>query len=51
MKSLESALPDKNEVVIESTELFKGLKSVLIVHGNEIYILRITKGNKLILMK
>lgn len=40
-----------NGIVIESTELFKNDNSIRIVHGNEIYTFRITKGNKLILTK
>jgi len=40
-----------NSAVIESKELFKNGTSIRIVHGDAIYILRITKGNKLILTK
>jgi len=40
-----------NSIVIESKELFKNDNAIRIVHGNEIYILRITKSNKLILTK
>lgn len=40
-----------NATTIESKELFKNETSIRIVHGNEIYTLRITKGNKLILTK
>lgn len=46
-----SSSTEYNGVVIESKELFKNDNSVRIVHGNEIYTLRITKGNKLILTK
>ncbi|MBV5321920.1 MAG: hemin uptake protein HemP [Sulfuricurvum sp.] len=40
-----------NGIVIKSEELFINDHAVRIVHGNEIYILRITKANKLILTK
>ncbi len=46
-----SSSSEYNTVSIESRELFKKGTSVRIVHGNEVYILRITKGNKLILTK
>ncbi len=42
---------EHNNVSIDSKELFKKASSVRIVHGTEVYILRITKGNKLILTK
>lgn len=37
--------------IVDSEELFKGETTVQIRHENVIYILRITKGNKLILTK
>jgi hemin uptake protein HemP len=40
-----------NENTIESKVLFKDGSSIRIVHGNEVYTLRITKANKLILTK
>jgi hemin uptake protein HemP len=46
-----SSSSEYNNGSIESKELFKKASSVRIVHGNEVYILRITKGNKLILTK
>ncbi len=36
---------------IDSKTLFKSETSVTISHGNDLYILRITKSNKLILTK
>ncbi|HBM35574.1 MAG TPA: hemin uptake protein HemP [Sulfuricurvum sp.] len=38
-------------MVIESKSLFNNDNAIRIVHGNEVYTLRITKGNKLILTK
>lgn len=46
-----SSSSEYNGMMIESKELFKHETSIRILHGNEIYILRITKGNKLILTK
>ena len=36
---------------IESTDLFRGGKEVRIRHGDEVYLLRMTRSNKLILQK
>ena len=36
---------------IESADLFRGGKEVRIRHGNDVYLLRITRSNKLILQK
>lgn len=41
----------KDAVKIEAKELFLDKKVVQIVHNNQIYILRITRDNKLILTK
>lgn len=49
MKSSSST--EYNSTIIESKELFKNDTAIRIVHGNETYTLRITKGNKLILTK
>ena len=49
MKSSSST--EYNGTIIESKALFKNDTAIRIVHGNETYILRITKGNKLILTK
>lgn len=46
-----SSVTEYNTVVIESKALFKNENAIHIFHGNEIYTLRITKGNKLILTK
>lgn len=46
-----SSVTEYNTVVIESKALFKNENAIRIIHGNEIYTLRITKGNKLILTK
>ena len=46
-----SSSSEYNGIVIESKMLFKNDAAIRIVHGNEIYTLRITKGNKLILTK
>lgn len=46
-----SSTTEYNGTVIESRKLFKNESSIRIVHGNDVYILRITKGNKLILTK
>lgn len=46
-----SSSSEYNGVIIESKELFKSDNAIRIAHGNEIYTLRITKGNKLILTK
>ncbi|TDA69112.1 hemin uptake protein HemP [Sulfuricurvum sp. IAE1] len=51
METESSSLKEYNGIVIESKELFKNDSSIRIVHGNDVYILRITKGNKLILTK
>ncbi|WP_310440386.1 hemin uptake protein HemP [Sulfuricurvum sp.] len=48
---VSSSSSEYNGVVIESKELFKNENAIRIVHGNETYTLRITKGNKLILTK
>lgn len=39
------------ENVINSKELLKNETSIRIVHNNEVYVLRVTKTNKLILTK
>ena len=41
----------QKERVIESVEILKGETSIRIVHAGEIYVLRITKSDKLILTK
>lgn len=41
----------QKELVVESAEILKGQTSIRIVHGGEIYVLRITKSDKLILTK
>lgn len=41
----------KETVTIDSQKLFAATKVVQIVHNNQIYILRITRDNKLILTK
>lgn len=46
-----SSSSEYNGIVIESKLLFKNETAIRIVHGNETYTLRITKGNKLILTK
>lgn len=46
-----SSSKEYNGTVIESKQLFKNDNSIRILHGNEVYTLRITKGNKLILTK
>ncbi|MEW5832576.1 MAG: hemin uptake protein HemP [Campylobacterota bacterium] len=51
MVTESSSSKEYNGTVIESKELFKNDSSIRIVHGNDVYILRITKGNKLILTK
>lgn len=51
MVTESSSSTEYNNTVIESKELFKNGSSIKIAHGNEVYILRITKGNKLILTK
>jgi hemin uptake protein HemP len=48
---VSSSVTEYNNTVIESKELFKKGVSIRIVHGTEIYTLRITKGDKLILTK
>lgn len=49
MKSSSSS--QYNGIVIKSEELFMNDTLLHIIHGNEIYILRITKNDKLILTK
>ena len=46
-----SSSSEYNGIVIESKELFKNDNAICIVHGYEVYTLRITKSNKLILTK
>lgn len=46
-----SSTTEYNNTIIESKTLFKNDTAIRIVHGNETYTLRITKGNKLILTK
>ena len=46
-----SSVTEYNGIVIESKELFKNDNAIRIVHSNEMYTLRITKSNKLILTK
>ncbi|MCX6073863.1 MAG: hemin uptake protein HemP [Campylobacterales bacterium] len=51
---LEKILDKVNDAItptIDSKELFKEGISIRIRHGNDVYILRITKTNKLILTK
>ncbi|WP_366882326.1 hemin uptake protein HemP [Sulfuricurvum sp.] len=48
---VSSSSTEYNVTVIDAKVLFKNDNSIRIVHGNEIYTLRITKGNKLILTK
>lgn len=51
---LENVAYNRNDeigIVIESKVLFKEATSVRIQHGNDVYILRVTKTNKLILTK
>lgn len=40
-----------SEPVVESRELLKGGRGILILHGNEVYRLKLTNSNKLILTK
>lgn len=48
---VSSSSSEYNSAVIESKTVFKNDTAIRFVHWNEIYILRITKGNKLILTK
>ncbi|MBN2816800.1 MAG: hemin uptake protein HemP [Campylobacterales bacterium] len=41
----------KEIVVIDSQKLFSATKIVQIVHNDQVYVLRITRDNKLILTK
>lgn len=41
----------QKELIVESKEILKGQASIRIAHGGEIYVLRITKSDKLILTK
>ena len=41
----------KDVISINSQKLFAATKIVQIVHNNQVYILRITRDNKLILTK
>lgn len=48
---MKTASENCNERIVESRDLLQGCVSVKIVHEGEVYILRITKSNKLILTK
>jgi hemin uptake protein HemP len=41
----------QDQRLVNSEELFSGQREVLIAHGQEIYRLRLTRSNKLILHK
>lgn len=41
----------QQEHIVQSAEILKGQTSIRITHGGEIYVLRITKSDKLILTK
>lgn len=45
------AVVPPSHVTVESSELFRGHREILIQHGDEIYRLRITRNEKLILHK
>ncbi len=47
--SIPSLRPDAR--LLHSVELFAGHREVLIAHGQEVYRLRLTRSNKLILHK
>jgi hemin uptake protein HemP len=47
----DSETPDRQEKAIDSSELFKGSRELVIRHNQERYILRITRQGKLILNK
>lgn len=40
-----------SEPIVESRELLKGGRGIVILHGNALYRLRLTNSNKLILTK
>ncbi len=44
-------VPAVQQRLVRSEELFQGGREVLIAHGQEIYRLRLTRSNKLILHK
>ncbi|MEM9149657.1 MAG: hemin uptake protein HemP [Cyanobacteria bacterium P01_F01_bin.3] len=47
----ESAVPSTNTRQLESSDLFRGHRTVVINHAGEQYRLLITKNDKLILQK
>lgn len=49
--SSAQAIAPTNPITIESGDLFRGQREILIQHGDEIYRLRITRNEKLILHK
>jgi hemin uptake protein HemP len=49
--SSAQTIASANPVTIESGDLFRGQREILIQHGDEIYRLRITRNEKLILHK
>ena len=52
---MDAVAPARGETAsrprVASTELFRGRREVVIVHGGHEYVLRITKSDKLILTK
>jgi len=52
---MDAVAPVRGETVsrprVASTELFRGRREVVILHGGHEYVLRITKSDKLILTK
>ena len=48
---VEAALQPASHLAIESGALLRGTREVLIRHGNEVYRLRHTRNDKLILTK
>lgn len=50
-RTVRIAFAGPNPAVMESSDLFAGEREVAIRHGGELYRLRLTSSNKLILIK
>ncbi|KAF1694283.1 hemin uptake protein HemP [Pseudoxanthomonas koreensis] len=48
---LATPLPGSDDVVLDSAQLLKGRREILIRHGDKLYRLRHTSNDKLILTK
>ena len=50
-EKIDSTIKKAGTLKLKSSQLFATVKEVMIEHENEVYLLRITKQNKLVLTK